>query len=253
MSFAEIFARQRRRKAPREQRFSAEQKRSESGRAEPYGRPFFHRCKGKQVTGKGVFTIFRKKKEPAITAVEYIVAGLGNPGRDYEMTRHNVGFCALDALAEKLGAGRIASAKCKALYALCSHNGKNLLLMKPQTFMNLSGEAVRDMAEAYHVPPEHIIVVYDDIHLAAGRLRVRRHGSAGGHNGIKNIIYQLNSDQFPRIKVGVGGPGEEDLKDFVLSAMDSNTWEGVKRAPDAVIDLIDNGVDSAMQKFNSAG
>lgn len=180
------------------------------------------------------------------------MAGLGNPGRQYEMTRHNAGFEAVDLLAQKLDAGRLTKAKCRALYTSCVLEGKALLLAKPQTFMNLSGEAVRDLAAAFHVPPERIVVVYDDINLPAGHLRVRRKGSAGGHNGIKNIIYQLNSDQFPRIKIGVGAPdkAQEDLKDFVLDTLDSDAFDGIKRAPDAVADLICHGVEHAMQNFN---
>lgn len=180
------------------------------------------------------------------------MVGLGNPGRQYEMTRHNAGFQALDLLAQKLDAGRLAKAKCQALYTTCRLEDKTLLLAKPQTFMNLSGEAVRDLAAAFHVPPERIVVVYDDINLPAGHLRVRRKGSAGGHNGIKNIIYLLNSDQFPRVKIGVGAPEQEDLKDFVLDTLDSDAYAGIKRAPDAVVDLICHGVDQAMQHYNGA-
>ncbi len=183
------------------------------------------------------------------------MVGLGNPGQKYEMTRHNAGFLALDLLAQRLGAGPIRQAKCQSLYTCCTLEGRSLLLMKPQTFMNLSGRAVRDMAAAFHVPPERIVVVYDDISLPAGRLRVRRSGSAGGHNGIKDILYQLQSDQFPRIKIGVGAPDRdrEDLKDFVLDTLDSDAYEGVKRAPEAVITLLCQGVDQAMQQFNGSG
>ena len=183
------------------------------------------------------------------------MVGLGNPGQKYEMTRHNAGFLALDLLAQRLGAGPIRQAKCQSLYTCCILEGRSLLLMKPQTFMNLSGQAVRDMAAAFHVPPERIVVVYDDISLPAGRLRVRRSGSAGGHNGIKDILYQLQSDQFPRIKIGVGAPDRdrEDLKDFVLDTLDSDAYEGVKRAPEAVITLLCQGVDQAMQQFNGSG
>ena len=187
--------------------------------------------------------------------MDYIVVGLGNPGQKYEMTRHNAGFLALDLLAQRLGAGPIRQAKCQSLYTCCTLEGRSLLLLKPQTFMNLSGQAVRDMAAAFHVPPERIVVVYDDISLPAGRLRVRRSGSAGGHNGIKDILYQLQSDQFPRIKIGVGAPDRdrEDLKDFVLDTLDSDAYEGVKRAPEAVITLLCQGVDQAMQQFNGSG
>lgn len=181
---------------------------------------------------------------------------MGNPGRQYEATRHNAGFLALDLLAERLGTGAIRTAKCKALIASGNYAGKALVLVKPQTYMNLSGEAVRDLASAYHVPPERIIVVFDDLDLAPGRIRVRKSGSAGGHNGIKSIIYQLNSDQFPRVKIGIGDPersrdNREDTADFVLSALSSDSYEGVKAAPQAVLDIIEQGVDFAMQRANS--
>ena len=123
--------------------------------------------------------------------------------------------------------------------------------MKPQTYMNLSGEAVRDMAEAYSVPPERIIVVFDDISLPAGRIRVKRSGSDGGHNGIENILYHLQSDKFPRVKIGMGAPEGESLVDYVLDVMDGDALKGVKMAPDAVCTLIEYGVDQAMQDFNS--
>ncbi len=201
---------------------------------------------------KEVFPIFRRHKAPAVQTADFIVAGLGNPGRKYETTRHNAGFMALDLLAERLGAGRLTSTRFQATYAVCEKNGLRILLMKPQTFMNLSGEAVRDMAHAFSVPPERIVVVFDDISLAAGRIRVRRSGSAGGHNGIKSIIYQLQSDAFPRVKIGVGAPqkGVEDMRDFVLDTLDSDAYDGVKMAPDAVLAILERGVDAAMQEFN---
>ena len=127
-----------------------------------------------------MFSIFRRKKttgEP--DRIDYIIACLGNPGTRYETTRHNAGFLAADLLAEKLGAGRINRVKCKATYAICLHEGKTLLIMKPQTFMNLSGEAVREMSLAYSVPPERIIVVYDDVNIHEGRIRIKRSGSDG--------------------------------------------------------------------------
>lgn len=169
------------------------------------------------------------------------------------MTRHNVGFCAIDLLAEKLGLGRLKSAKCKALFGVCAAGGKNVLLMKPQTFMNLSGEAVRDMLHACGLPPEKLLVIFDDADLPAGRIRIRKSGSAGTHNGMRSIIYLLENDQFPRIKVGIGHPDREgggDLADYVLSPMDSDSWEAVKAVPDAVIDLLEHGVDHAMQEYN---
>lgn len=194
--------------------------------------------------------MFRRKRTEEPDRIDYILVGLGNPGPKYQTTRHNAGFLAIDLLSEKLGAGRLTRSKCKATYTTCSYEGRSLLLMKPQTFMNLSGEAVRDMANAYHVPPEHIVVLFDDVAIPAGHLRVRRSGSAGGHNGIKSIIYQLESDQFPRIKIGMGAPAGEDMKDYVLDEIDSDAYQGVKAAPEAVLTLLSQGVDAAMQAYN---
>ena len=181
----------------------------------------------------------------------YIIAGLGNPGKKYENTRHNMGFLAVDLLAEKYGI-RIDKIKFKALVGEGRIAGQKVLLVKPQTYMNLSGEAVRDMAAAFCVPPERIIILFDDVSLPTARIRVRRSGSAGGHNGIKSIIYQLQSDQFPRVKIGVGAPekGKEDMKDFVLDTLDSDAMAGIRLAPDAAVCIIENGVDAAMQQFN---
>lgn len=198
-------------------------------------------------------TIFRRKKTIPAKQADYIVCGLGNPGGKYEATRHNVGFAAIDLLAEKTGLGRLKQVQCKALCGMTQIAGKSVLLMKPQTFMNLSGEAVRDAVQAFSVPPERLIVIFDDADLPAGRIRIRKSGSAGTHNGMKSIVYLLESDQFPRIKVGLGQPdraGGQDLADFVLSPMDSDTYAAVKAVPDAVIDLLENGVEHAMQIYN---
>ncbi len=157
---------------------------------------------------------------------------------------------ALDLLAEKLGAGRLVKSKHKATYAICTFDGKGVLLMKPQTYMNLSGEAVRDMAKSYNVPAERIIVIFDDIATPSGKLRVKRSGSDGGHNGIKSIIYQLSSDAFPRIKIGVGDPEEADMKEYVLDHLSTDAYQAVKAAPDAAITMLRFGVDQAMQDFN---
>lgn len=197
-----------------------------------------------------MFGIFRRKRPAEPENIDYIIVGLGNPGRNYETTRHNAGFLAVDLLAQKVGVDRINKSKHKALYAACTYQGKNLLLVKPQTFMNLSGEAVRDMAASYHVPPERVVVLYDDINIHAGRIRVKRSGSDGGHNGIKNILYHLQSDVFPRVKIGVGRPSGEDMKDYVLDSLDSDAYQGVKAAPDAALEIIFKGVDQAMQSFN---
>ena len=180
---------------------------------------------------------------------------MGNPGRQYEGTRHNAGFLAVDLLAEQLNAGPIRTAKCHALCAQGDVDGVPVVLAKPQTYMNLSGEAVRDLAQAYRVPPERIIVVFDDLDLAPGRIRVRKNGSAGGHNGIKSIIYQLNTDEFPRVKIGIGDPdrtrdSREDTADFVLSPLSDASYDGVRMAPQAVLDIIRQGAEFAMQQAN---
>ena len=149
---------------------------------------------------------------------EFIIVGLGNPGKQYELTRHNAGFLFADLLADKNGV-KINKIQFKAVTASLTLGGVKCLLMKPQTFMNNSGEAVRQAASFYKIPPERILVVFDDISLPCGRLRIRRKGSDGGHNGIKSIIYHLNSDAFPRVKLGVGEKPhpDYDLADWVLS------------------------------------
>ncbi len=156
--------------------------------------------------------LFGKKN----TGVEWLVVGLGNPGEKYAKTRHNMGFLTLDLLAEREKI-RIDRLKFKAVTAQATFGGARCLLMKPQTFMNLSGEAVREAAQFYKIPPEKVLVIYDDISIPVGKIRVRPSGSAGGHNGIKNIIAHLGTDQFPRVKVGVGAPGQEgDMIDWVI-------------------------------------
>ena len=149
--------------------------------------------------------------------IMYIIAGLGNPGRQYEMTRHNIGFHTIDYIADQLHV-KINKLKFKSLYSETNIADEKVLLVKPQTYMNLSGDSIGDFAEFYKLPPENIIIINDDVSLEAGRIRVRAKGSAGGHNGLKSIIYRLQSDEFPRVKIGVGAPEHEDydLKDFVL-------------------------------------
>ena len=183
------------------------------------------------------------------------MVGLGNPGRQYESTRHNAGFLALDLLAQQLDAGQVNQAKHQALFTTCRLENKTLLLAKPQTFMNLSGQAVRDLAAAYQVPPERIVVLYDDIHLAGGRLRVRRSGSAGGHNGLKNIIAHLGTQDFPRIKIGTGAPEDKDgMIDWVIGVPSQKErevlLEAFRRAIEAAACVIEHGCPRAMNDFN---
>lgn len=188
-------------------------------------------------------------------AVSWIVVFLGNPGLKYENTRHNAGFMTGDALSRSLGI-KINKLRFKALTATCTLGGENVLLMKPQTYMNLSGEAVKQAADYYHVLPEHIIVVSDEMSLPIGSLRVKPKGSAGGHNGLKNIIALLGTDVFPRIRLGVGAPPhpDYDVKDWVLSAfhgLDLELMEETaKRASEAVSYYIENGPERTMNRFN---
>lgn len=185
----------------------------------------------------------------------WLVVFLGNPGPRYECTRHNAGFMAGDALANKLGVN-ISRLRFKALTAECEINGERVLLMKPQTFMNLSGEAVGEAARFYKIPPEHVLVVSDEVSLPLGKLRVRQKGSAGGHNGLKSIIAALGSDGFPRVRIGVGAPPhpEYDMADWVLSVFRNQDLEDMQsaaqRAAEAVITYISDGPERAMNRFN---
>ena len=184
----------------------------------------------------------------------YMIAGLGNPGKEYNNTRHNIGFAFIDALAQEYDIN-VMDVKLKALTGKGMIGGQKVLLVKPLTFMNLSGESVREAADFYKVDPEHIIVIYDDISLDVGQLRIRKKGSAGGHNGIKNIIAHLGTQEFPRIKVGVGDkPPRMDLADYVLSRFSKEDREKMeqafKDAAEAVEVMIAEGPDAAMNQFN---
>ena len=185
---------------------------------------------------------------------EYLVVGLGNPGSQYEATRHNVGFRAVDALAKEAGV-KIDRAKFQALTAQATVGGVRVL-MKPQTYMNLSGVAVKQAADFYKVPPERVLVLFDDIDLDVGRLRIRRNGSAGGHNGIKSIISSLGSQEFPRIKIGVGAKPhpDYDLADWVLSrftlAEQKLLDPAIEHAAEAVPVIFTQGIERASSQFN---
>lgn len=209
-----------------------------------------------------VFDIFAKlereraaKEAAPAEPIEWLVVGLGNPGSKYEGTRHNAGFRALDAYCAKSGQ-RIDRMKFKALIGDGMFGGKRVLFVKPQTFMNLSGEAVRDAAAFYKIPPERILVLFDDISLEVGRIRVRAKGSAGGQNGVKSIIYQLGSDAFPRVKIGIGAKPhpDYDLADWVLSKFQGEDAEKIQqaalRAIEAAEEIVRNGSAAAAQKFN---
>ena len=186
---------------------------------------------------------------------EFMVVGLGNPGRDYEFTRHNAGFLTLDHIAVEENV-EIKKLKYKALIGDTVISGHRCLLVKPQTFMNNSGESVREISQFYKIPPEKIIVIFDDISLPCGKLRIRRKGTDGGHNGIKSIIYHLNSDNFPRIKVGVGAKPHPDYKlaDWVLSTFKKDEMEELKKAIEKATEvlpyMLDGEIDKAMNKAN---
>ena len=187
--------------------------------------------------------------------VSWLVVCLGNVGDKYDGTRHNVGFDVADELGNR-GNFPIQKLKHKALTNTAVIGGERVLVMKPTTFMNLSGEAVIDAARFYKVPADHILVVCDDISLPVGKLRLRRNGSAGGHNGLKNIIQHLGTDQFPRVKIGVGEKPhpDYDLADWVLGKFqgeDKKTMQtSIKRAADAVECVLKDGMDKAMSRFN---
>lgn len=187
--------------------------------------------------------------------VSRLVVLLGNPGSKYDGTRHNIGFMTADALEKKTGV-RINRAKFRALTAKCQLGGESVLLMKPQTYMNLSGEAVAEAARFYKLPPEKVLVVCDDVSLPCGKLRFRVKGSAGGHNGLKSIISCLGSDAFPRLKIGVGSPPhpEYDMADWVLGTFRGADAEvaskAVSEAADAIECFIKDGAERAMNKYN---
>jgi len=191
------------------------------------------------------------------TNESWLIVGLGNPGKEYERTRHNAGFRALDILAVNLGC-KVDKLKFQGLYGQVNYGGKKIYLLKPQTYMNLSGRSVLQLSAYFNIPPQRIIVLFDDISLEPGRLRIRADGSAGGHNGIKSIIAEVGSQAFPRVKIGVGGKAhpEQDLADHVLSAFSANEEKALafslKNAADAALSVIDHGVPEAANRFNGS-
>lgn len=187
----------------------------------------------------------------------WLVVGLGNPGKEYERTRHNAGFRAIDLLAEQLNC-KIDKSKFQGLYGQASYGGGKIFLLKPQTYMNLSGRSVLQLSAYYNIPPERIIVMFDDISLSPGRLRIRADGSAGGHNGIKSIIAELGSQDFPRVKIGVGAKPtpEFDLAAWVLSTFSAKEEKdlsfALENAANAALAVIDHGVPEAANKYNGS-
>lgn len=203
-----------------------------------------------------MFNRFRKTSTEPVGTPEFIVAGLGNPDRKYTYTRHNSGFLCVDMLSS-IHNFSVDRLKFKSLICDTVIAGHRCIVMKPQTYMNNSGEAIRDCAAFYKIPPEKILIICDDINLDIGRLRIRRKGSDGGQNGIKNIIYHLNSDNFPRIKVGIGKKPHPDynLADWVLSEFSKKELEtlepALKNACNAVELILNGETDKAMNLFNS--
>ena len=183
----------------------------------------------------------------------YIICGLGNPGKEYALTRHNMGFLAIDELAKNLGI-EVSSLKFKALIGEGRIGSEKVLLVKPQTFMNLSGEALRPIAEYYKVEADHILLLYDDIDIAPGTLRIRPFGSAGSHNGMKSVIYQLQTDRFPRIRIGIGDHGIIPLDKYVLSRPNPDEREAIadaiQKAALAAEDFVRIGIGDTMTRYN---
>lgn len=194
--------------------------------------------------------MFNKKSNYA-----WLIVGLGNPGTQYENTRHNCGFRAIDILGQKLGC-KIDKSKFQGLYGQAMYNGTKLFLLKPMTYMNLSGRSLLQLSAYFSIPPQRIIVLFDDISLPLGKLRIRGDGSAGGHNGIKSIINELGSQDFPRVKIGVGAKAhpDQDLAEWVLSAFnkEENTLLNnvLEKAADAALCIVERGVSSAANSYN---
>lgn len=200
--------------------------------------------------------MFNFRKEKSSGSVDFLIVGLGNPGKKYETTRHNAGFMCIDKLSQEENVD-IKKVKFHALIGECYIDSNKVIVMKPQTMMNNSGQAIKECAQFYKIPNENIIVIYDDISLEPGKLRIRRKGSAGGHNGIKSIIAHLGSENFPRVKIGVGAKPhpDYDLVDWVLGSFPKNDLklidESCENAYNAIKIIMNGDIDDAMSKFNS--
>ena len=183
-----------------------------------------------------------------------LIVGLGNPGKEYEKTRHNMGFMFLDHYAKEKGL-EINKKKFNGLYIDFVNNGEKTILLKPQTYMNLSGNCVQEFANFYKIEKENIIVIYDDMDIDVGQIKIRKKGSAGGHNGMKSIIQRLGTEEFPRIRIGIGRPKNNgDEINYVIGAIPEEEIpklnQGTDEAKEAIIEILKNGIDSAMNKFN---
>ncbi len=185
----------------------------------------------------------------------YIIVGLGNPGKKYENTRHNIGFITVDYIADELGI-KINKSKNKALVGEGSVSGQKVLLVKPQTYMNLSGEAVREIVSYYKIDLSNLIVIYDDIDIEKGAVRIRAKGSAGTHNGMRSVIYQLQDDNFPRVRIGIGKSDDIPLVNYVVGGFtkdEVNVMEGaVVRAAKGTLSIIEDGIELAMSRYNGS-
>lgn len=184
----------------------------------------------------------------------YLIVGLGNPENEYSKTRHNMGFDTINEIAKNNNIN-ITKSKFKGLYETGIIQGKKVILLKPQTYMNLSGESVKEIVDFYNIQPKEIIVIYDDIDIDKGKIKIRKKGSAGSHNGMKSVIKELNSSEFGRVRVGIGQPEfKNDMVNYVIGKVPEEEQEilqqGVKRAAEAVEEIIKNGIDIAMNKFN---
>ena len=184
----------------------------------------------------------------------YLIVGLGNPEEEYSKTRHNMGFNTINKIARKYGI-EVNKSKYEGLYDTTIIEGKKAILVKPQTYMNLSGNCVQEFANFYKIEPENIIVIYDDMDIVPGIVKIRKKGSAGGHNGMKSIIQRLGTEEFPRIRIGIGRPKlNGDEINYVIGAIPEEEIpkleEGIEKAKEAIIEILKNGIDSAMNKFN---
>ena len=183
----------------------------------------------------------------------YIIVGLGNPGLRYQKTRHNMGFMTIDRLAEKTGT-KVSKLKFKAKVGEGNISGRKVIFVKPQTFMNLSGNSVREVMDFYKTEKDHLILIYDDLDLDAGRIRLRAKGSAGTHNGMRSVVAQLGYSDFPRIRIGIGDPENKDAIGHVIGKISKNEKEilsdAVDKAADAAVSIITDGIERAMNIFN---
>lgn len=183
----------------------------------------------------------------------YLIVGLGNPEKDYSNTRHNMGFNVINKLAEKYDI-QVNHSKFRGLYGTGMVNNEKVMLLKPQTFMNLSGESVKEVVDYYKIEIDNVFVIYDDIDLEPGVVRIRKSGGPGTHNGMKSLVHCLNNQNFPRIRVGIGRPENGDLIEYVIGAISEDDKlklkEGVEKASNAMSSILENGIDIAMNKFN---